>query len=419
MTPGKNGNMGRNDSNEFIEKWLENSPTREQIIYLSWRISLRKLVYINSEIGEWLGPKETVIRRYFLPTIRSILIARYLEQLGENAGRVANFARESTEFIDDADCEEGAIGVVIFCRLVQLMVFGSWADGINLKKLFLDVFKQSLAIDVDEDSDFLEVLNDIKAIRDGINGKETLFSSKKKLNDFKSRIDHIFLWASEYDSNFNVWKTWIYSICSNNTSFNLPKRKAEIFDFVIATKPDSWWRGDPKSISVDINEILQSLESKKTKDLSTVVPKWSRRVSEMAISKRFDFFISHASEDKKDIARPLAKELRKLGYTVWFDETDIEIGDSLRGAIDRGLSESRYGIVVISPSFFQKTWPKLELDGLFSREVSKEKVILPIWHKINFDEVLKESPMLAGRLSLSTNKYTVNDLARKLAESVF
>jgi histidyl-tRNA synthetase len=44
---------------------------------------------------------------------------------------------------------------------------------------------------------------------------------------------------------------------------------------------------------------------------------------------RWDVFVSHASEDKDAIARPLAKELRSRGLRVWYDEFELKIGDSL------------------------------------------------------------------------------------------
>lgn len=95
----------------------------------------------------------------------------------------------------------------------------------------------------------------------------------------------------------------------------------------------------------------------------------------------FDYFISHASEDKDEIVRPLAEGLSKRGVRVWYDEFSLTIGDSLRQSIDRGLASSRYGIVVLSPSFFAKNWPTYELNGLTARQMMGQKVILPIWHK--------------------------------------
>jgi TIR domain-containing protein len=127
------------------------------------------------------------------------------------------------------------------------------------------------------------------------------------------------------------------------------------------------------------------------------------RVYAAATGKRWDVFISHASEDKDGFVRPLAAALEKTGLKVWYDETALVVGDSLRGKIDEGLAQSRYGIVVLSPSFFNKQWPQRELDGLVSKEIAGVKVILPIWHNIDFDGVNALSPMLAGRLAAKSS----------------
>lgn len=127
-------------------------------------------------------------------------------------------------------------------------------------------------------------------------------------------------------------------------------------------------------------------------------------------------FISHASEDKDEIARPLTQALLALGHRIWFDEFTIKIGDSLRRTIDRGLANSRFGIVVLSPSFLSKNWPQYELDGMVAREVAGQKVILPIWHKLSKNEVLAYSPTLADKLALSTSNYTIDELAKAIHE---
>jgi TIR domain len=121
-----------------------------------------------------------------------------------------------------------------------------------------------------------------------------------------------------------------------------------------------------------------------------------------AMGKQWDVFISHASEDK-DFVEPLARALAQSGLRVWFDATALTVGDSLRRKIDEGLSSSRYGVVVLSPSFFAKTWPQQELDGLVSKEVEGIKVILPVWHKIDFEGVKARSPMLSGRLAAKSS----------------
>jgi hypothetical protein len=132
-----------------------------------------------------------------------------------------------------------------------------------------------------------------------------------------------------------------------------------------------------------------------------------------------DVFISHATEDKEDVARPLAEALRKLGLRVWYDEFELSVGDSLRRKIDNGLARSRFGIVVLSPSFFEKNWPQYELDGLVAKEVQHgQKVILPLWHKLSKDEVMRFSPTLADRVALSTSQFTTLELAKKLHEAM-
>ena len=114
------------------------------------------------------------------------------------------------------------------------------------------------------------------------------------------------------------------------------------------------------------------------------------------VTKRHDVFICHASEDKDEFVRPLAEALRSHHLEVWYDEFTLEIGDSLREAIDRGLAASRYGIVVLSPSFFRKRWPNRELNGLVAREMAGDRgMILPVWHRVDRDEVVAFSPPLA------------------------
>lgn len=135
------------------------------------------------------------------------------------------------------------------------------------------------------------------------------------------------------------------------------------------------------------------------------------------MTQRYDVFISHASEDKDEVARPLAEMLQSRGLQVWFDEMELRLGDSLRRGIDRGLSQSRYGLVVLSPHFLAKEWPNKELDGLVAREDGTIKVILPIWHKVSREDIEKYSPILAGKLAAPTSKglaYIVDQVVREV-----
>jgi hypothetical protein len=132
----------------------------------------------------------------------------------------------------------------------------------------------------------------------------------------------------------------------------------------------------------------------------------------------WDVFISHASEDKIAVARPLAEHLRERDLTVWLDDFELRIGDNLRRKIDAGLAGSRFGVVILSRSFFAKGWPQYELDGLVTRQVSGEQSLLPIWHDITKDEVKAQSPSLADKIARNTAQYTIEEIAHEIADVV-
>jgi hypothetical protein len=118
----------------------------------------------------------------------------------------------------------------------------------------------------------------------------------------------------------------------------------------------------------------------------------------------WDVFISHAGEDTEAVALPLAKLLGDRGVKVWLDAHELELGDSLRGKIDEGLAQSQWGVVILSPSFFHKRWFQAEVDALVSRELSGQRVLLPVWHDLTAAELARYSPLLAARLGVSTSE---------------
>jgi len=138
---------------------------------------------------------------------------------------------------------------------------------------------------------------------------------------------------------------------------------------------------------------------------------------ELVLNKQIhDVFISHASEDKEDIVRPLANALINEGLSVWYDEFTLRIGDSLRQKIDQGLVNSRIGLVVLSPSFISKGWTNYELDGIVTRTVSGEQILLPIWHDITKQQVVDYSPSLADKVARSTATHTVDEIAKEISD---
>ena len=135
-------------------------------------------------------------------------------------------------------------------------------------------------------------------------------------------------------------------------------------------------------------------------------------------AREYDVFVSHANEDKDEVVRPLAHALQAAGLRVWYDEFELRIGDSLRRKIDMGLAKSRFGVVVLSASFFGKGWTNYELDGIVTRAVSGDQVLLPIWHEVTKKQVIEYSPSLADKLARNTATRTVEEIAAEIAEVI-
>jgi len=115
----------------------------------------------------------------------------------------------------------------------------------------------------------------------------------------------------------------------------------------------------------------------------------------------YDVFISYAREDEIEFVEPLAQALRAAGVGVWYDRFKLSWGMSLRQSIDEGLRSARFGIVVLSPHFFAKEWPQLELDAMWGT-MTKDNRLLPIRHGLSTAELEWHSPLLSGILNRSS-----------------
>lgn len=112
--------------------------------------------------------------------------------------------------------------------------------------------------------------------------------------------------------------------------------------------------------------------------------------------REYEIFISHASEDKDAIARPLAEALRTRGYHVWFDDFCIRLGDSISRRIEDGLKACSHGVLVCSHAYFTKpSWCKVEMETLLSQRVAG-KILIPIVHEMTFESLRGYSPVLGN-----------------------
>lgn len=221
-------------------------------------------------------------------------------------------------------------------------------------------------------------------------------------------------------SNFNSFKAGRKYKCYGGLAKRSPIR-------LQIPGPGHWYvvinlGGHPGSVRSSVRTLPGLLKPIQEIPLSSVPTLVQPRRDEMAtfdaVDRGFDVFISHASEDKDGVVRPLAKALQSSGLQVWYDEIELKIGDSLRRNIDKGIANSRFGVVVLSKSFFAKGWTNYELDGLVTRSVTGEQVILPIWHEITKQELIQYSPSLADKVARSTATHTVEEIASEIIEVI-
>jgi hypothetical protein len=130
----------------------------------------------------------------------------------------------------------------------------------------------------------------------------------------------------------------------------------------------------------------------------------------------FDVFLSYAGEDRP-LAAELAESLRGAGFNVWYDKFELRVGDKLLARINDGLTNSVYGLLLISPAFLGKSWPEYEADVLVRDWIEGRRKLIPIWHQVNEELVREYHPGLAGVVALNTDQ-GVYKLSVELAKAM-
>lgn len=130
-----------------------------------------------------------------------------------------------------------------------------------------------------------------------------------------------------------------------------------------------------------------------------------------------DLFLCHAWDDRLGAAKELHDLLEGLGVRVWFSEKDVGLGVPLMRAIDKGLANSRIGLVLVTPALLKR----IPNEGIADKELSAllaGERLVPIVHNTTYEALREVSPLLASRTGLSTVEETMAEVAAKLAELV-
>ena len=130
-----------------------------------------------------------------------------------------------------------------------------------------------------------------------------------------------------------------------------------------------------------------------------------------------DTFLCHAWDDRKGAAKELHDLLESIGVSVWFSEKDVVLGSSLLREIDKGLANSRIGIVLVTPAFLRR----VQAEGIADKELSAllaRDLLVPIVHETTYEALREVSPLLGSRSGLSTAEESMADIAAKIGELV-
>lgn len=130
-----------------------------------------------------------------------------------------------------------------------------------------------------------------------------------------------------------------------------------------------------------------------------------------------DVFLCHAWDDRQESAKELHDLLVAAGVKVWFSEKDLGLGVPMMRAIDKGLANSKIGLVLVTPALLEG----LPKEGVADKELSAllaRNQLVPIVHKTTYDALRNVSPMLASRSGLDTAEDSMAVVAKKIAELV-
>jgi TIR domain len=130
-----------------------------------------------------------------------------------------------------------------------------------------------------------------------------------------------------------------------------------------------------------------------------------------------DVFLCHAWDDRQGAAKELHDLLVAGGVSVWFSEKDLGLGVPMMRAIDKGLMNSRIGLVLVTPALLLR----LPNEGIADKELSallQRDLLVPILHGTTYDALRKVSLLLGSRSGLDTAEASMADVAAKIAELV-
>lgn len=126
-------------------------------------------------------------------------------------------------------------------------------------------------------------------------------------------------------------------------------------------------------------------------------------------------FISYSSKDKDIFVRDFAQKLIDNGFDVWYDDWELNYGDSLIDIFDAILQCDVF-ISIVSENSVQSQWVKEESDSAFIRKIEENIKFIPVILPGNFEIPSNMKHMLYCKIE---NLDNYDDVFNRLVLSIY
>ena len=275
----------------------------------------------------------------------------------------------------------------------------------------MSINETNLRITSNRDIQLQTKLKDARKRRDGISDK--ILRVSKKRNMTKSDLQRLGRYNKDLVNYEKDITQLIDQIKKNTVNLNKYKEK-------VAKEQERQMKSILKSMesqSIANDEYLDNY-SEMSKNLNELSSDVKHSVQEKELIE-YDVFLSHSSLDKEIFVSELSEELSAKGLKVFEDVKVFKMGHSQTDMMNVGILNSRFVVVCLSSNFIKSGWSDYEFKSFLNREINEKRVIiLPIWHEVSTEEVRKYNPYLVDKFALSTEKFSLQEIAEHITQLV-
>jgi hypothetical protein len=121
----------------------------------------------------------------------------------------------------------------------------------------------------------------------------------------------------------------------------------------------------------------------------------------------YDVFLSFRGEDtRENIVGYLREAFRKRGINVFYDDTNLKIGEELSPAFYKAIEESNISVIVLSEDYASSKWCLNELAKIMEcTKRNKKQICFPIFYKVDPSDVRNQGNSYGTAIDDHKKKY--------------